>query len=179
MNSEVFYNLTSSGISTINLEESVNNGKIVLFNLSKGKLGEEVSETFGRFIIAQLQSIAIRRAKLPPQFRKKIYLVIDEADTFLSGNSLNVILKETRKYGLHLVLCTQNLISGRDQEALKRNILNNTNVKIVGSNGQSTLNPMSKEIGTDIEELMKTKKHEFRIKSGDKKPIKIKTKDTL
>ncbi|MEZ4950650.1 MAG: hypothetical protein R2784_14885 [Saprospiraceae bacterium] len=79
LNSEVFYNITSSGISTINLEDSVNQGKVVLFNLSKGKLGEDVSETFGRFIIAQLQSIAIRRAKLPPQFRKKIYLVIDEA----------------------------------------------------------------------------------------------------
>jgi type IV secretory pathway TraG/TraD family ATPase VirD4 len=74
-------------------------------------LGEEVSETFGRLIIAQLQSIAIRRSKLPPSMRKKIYLVIDEADTFLSGNSLNVILKETRKYGLHLILCTQNLIA--------------------------------------------------------------------
>ncbi len=62
---------------------------------------------------------------------------------------------------------------------LKRNILNNTNVKIVGANGQSTLYPMSKEIGVTVEELMKTKKHEFRIKSGDNKAVKIKTKDTV
>ena len=116
-------------------------------------------------IIAQLQSIAIRRAKIPPKFRKKIYLVIDEADTFISGNSLNVILKETRKYGLHLVLCTQNLIAGRDQEALKRNIINNTNVKVVGANGQSTLYPLSKEIGVKAEELAKTRKHQFWVKS--------------
>lgn len=52
-------------------------------------------------------------------------------------------------------------------------------MKIVGSNGQSTLYPMSKEIGVDIDALMKTQKHEFRIKSGDKKAMKIRTKDTL
>jgi len=70
-----------------------------------------VSETFGRFVIALIQSAAIKRAKIPPHLRKKVYLVIDEADTFLKGDSLNIILKETRKYGLHLILCTQNLVS--------------------------------------------------------------------
>jgi len=78
-----------------------------------------------------------------------------------------------------LILCTQNLIAGRDQEALKRNIINNTNVKIVGANGQSTLFPLSKEIGIPSDTLSKTRKHEFWIKSGDKKTIKIRTKDTL
>ena len=175
LNSETFCNMTSSWFSTVNLEKAVKDWKIVLFNLSKGRMGEEISETFWRLVIAQLQSIAIRRAKLPPWMRTKIYLVIDEADTFLSGNSLNVILKETRKYGLHLVLCTQNLISWRNQEALKRNILNNTNVKIVGSNGQWTLVPLSKEIGVKDSILLKTFRHEFRIKSWDKKTIKMRT----
>jgi hypothetical protein len=88
-------------------------------------------------------------------------------------------LKETRKYGLHLILCTQNLIAWRDQEALRRNILNNTNVKIVWANGQSTLFPLSKEIWINVDKLIKTRKHEFRVKSWDKKAIKIKTRDTL
>lgn len=110
LNSSVFAHMTS-GRSTIYLERYIRQGKIVLFNLSKGRLGEEVSETLGRFIIAQVKRIALSRAKLPPHLRKPIYLVIDEADTFIKGDSLNIILKETRKYGLHLVLCTQNLVT--------------------------------------------------------------------
>jgi len=58
-------------------------GKIVLFNLSKGKIGEEVSETIGKFIIAKVKSFALQRANLPPHLRTPIYLIIDEADTFI------------------------------------------------------------------------------------------------
>lgn len=112
-----------------------------------------------------VQSIAIKRAKLSPFMRKKIYLVIDEADTFLSGDSLNIILKETRKYGLHLVLCTQNLVTGRNQEQLKRNLLNNTNVKVIGANGVSTLKPLAKETGIDEDALLRNPKHFFWIKA--------------
>jgi len=53
----------------------------------------------------------LKRANLPHSLRKPIYLIIDEADTFIKGDSLNVILKETRKYGLHLIVITQSLIS--------------------------------------------------------------------
>jgi len=60
----------------------VRQGKVILFNLSKGKLSEEVAGTIGRFIIAQLKSIALKRASLPPHLWKPIYLVIDEVDAF-------------------------------------------------------------------------------------------------
>ena len=82
LNSPTFSNRVT-GIDTINLERCVRTGKIVLFNLSKGKYGEEVSATLGRFIIAKLKTIALQRASLPEYLRKPIYLVIDEADTFL------------------------------------------------------------------------------------------------
>ena len=113
------------------LPRALQSGKILLFNLSKGKMGEEVTETMGRFLIAQIKSFALQRAGIPGHLRKPIYLIIDEADTFISGNSLNVILKETRKYGLHLILISQNIVSGVGHMKLRRNLLNNTNVKII------------------------------------------------
>lgn len=46
-------------------------------------MGEEVAETLGRLFIAQIKRIALSRANLPPHLRKQIYLVIEEADTFI------------------------------------------------------------------------------------------------
>lgn len=65
----------------------------------------------GRLIIAQVKSIAFNRATKPHVRKTPIYLIIDEADTFIKGDSLNTILKETRKFGLHLILVTQNIVS--------------------------------------------------------------------
>ncbi len=141
--------------------------------MSKGKLGQEVSESLGRFIIARLKAIAFSRAHLPPQARNPIYLIIDEADSFIHGISLEIILKETRKYGLSLFLSTQNLVSGHEQERLKRNLLNNTQIKVIGANGLSTLQPLGKETRIPIERLQQLKPHHFRIKNGFKMPKRL------
>jgi len=154
LNSQVFYQLTCWR-STIDLEQQIRKGKLILLNLSKWKLGEEVTESIGRLLIAQVKSIALLRANLPKNLRKPIYLVIDEADTFIKWDSLNVILKETRKYGLHLCLATQSIVSWKEQEKLKRNLINQTNVKIIGRNGTPTLKALSQETMISIKELQK------------------------
>ena len=173
LNSQIFYNLTI-GSSTINLSQEIRKWKIILFNLSKWKLGEEISETIGRFLISQIKSIALMRSKLPDKFKKPIYLVIDEADTVIKWNSLNVILKETRKYGLHVFVITQNIVSWKDQEKLKRNLINNTNVKIIGANGLTTLKALSQESWIEYKVLQHLSFHEFRVKYGSRNRKKIK-----
>ena len=98
LNSPTFHNYTT-GQSTINLERCIRQGKIILFNLSKGCMGTQVSTTLGKLLIAKIKGIAFQRASLPPHLHVPMYLVIDEADSFLGGNeSLNVILKESRKF---------------------------------------------------------------------------------
>lgn len=52
-------------------------------------------------------------------------------------------------------------------------------MKAIGSNGFSTLHPLSKEVNIPLDKLLKTRKHQFRIKSGDKKPIRISTRNAL
>jgi len=142
LNSQIFYDFTI-WVSTLDLAREVRQGKVILFNLSKGKLSEEVAGTIGRFIIAQLKSIALKRASLPPHLWKPIYLVIDEVDAFCRWDTLNIILKETRKMGLHLRVISQNIVSWKWYEKLKRNLINNTNVKIIWANGLATLKALS------------------------------------
>lgn len=68
LNSPTFYNYTTWR-STIDLARCIRQGKILLFNLNKGRLGEEISSTIGRFIIAKIKGIALQRAKLLPSLR--------------------------------------------------------------------------------------------------------------
>ena len=179
MNSQVFYHMTV-GESTINLEQAMRSGKIILFNLSKWKIGEEISETLGKFIIAQVKSFALQRAHLPIHLRTPIYLIIDEADTFIfKGESVDTVLKEARKFGLHLITITQNLVAGKWQASLKRNLMNNTNVKIISNNWLSTLKPLAQETGISLKDLQALNFHEFWIRYGAHIKKKIKTKEVF
>jgi len=177
MNSQVFYHMTVWE-STIDLERAMKTGKIVLFNLSKGKIGEEVSETIGKFIIAKVKSFALQRANLPPHLRTPIYLIIDEADTFIyKWESVDTVLKEARKFGLHLITLTQNLVAGKWQASLKRNLMNNTNVKVISNNGLSTLKPLAQETGIPLKELQALDFHEFWVRYGAYAKRKFRTKE--
>ncbi len=79
-----------------------------------------------------------------------------------------MILKETRKYGLYLILATQNLIDGKGQSRLKNNLLNNTHVKVIGTNGFRTIKRFSQEIGIHHKRLLKLPLHFFWIHYGTK-----------
>ena len=68
--------------STINFEEIMNAGKILLCNLSKGKLGEDNSKVFGVVVMAKLQLASLRRARMAEKDRKDFYLYVDEFQNF-------------------------------------------------------------------------------------------------
>ncbi len=161
LNSEVFYHLVN-GSSTVQLDRVVEQGKIVVFNLSKGQMGSECSQVYGKMIIAMLTSIAQRRAKMPPHLSKPIYLVLDEAENVYT-KSLSTILQETRKYGLHLVLSTQNIPSGQENSKLRRNLMSNTAIKVIGTNGIPNLEPLGKECGIPLKDLQRLKKYQFLV----------------
>lgn len=167
LNSTVFFNMTTWE-STIRLEQLLRKWSIVVFKLSKGIIWDEVSITLWKLLIAQIKRIAMSNAWLPEWLRKPTYLVIDEADTYVSwsGNLIS-ILKETRKYGLHLCMISQNLIGWRANSELQRNLLSNTNVKIVGKNSTWNLKPLSKEIWRHLDHLLYMKNHQFTMQIGD------------
>ena len=77
----------------------MNKQKILLINLSKGKLGEENSSFFGSMLVAKIYQAGIARASIREYERKDFYLYVDEFQNVATDTFIN-ILSESRKYGL-------------------------------------------------------------------------------
>ena len=92
--------------SSISIEEIMNQGKILLVNLSQGKLGEDNATLLGAMLITKIQLSAMARVHIPEEERKDFYLYVDEFQNFAT-ESFNKILSEARKYRLNLVLANQ------------------------------------------------------------------------
>lgn len=95
--------------NSISLSDIMDNGKIIIVNLSKGIIGEQASMLLGSLLIAGIQMAAMRRAKLPLSDRRPFYLFIDEAHIFLTKTFASELLAECRKYKLGLFLTHQYL----------------------------------------------------------------------
>ena len=81
--------------------------------------------------------------------------------------------------GLHLRVISQNIVSWKWYEKLKRNLINNTNVKIIWANGLATLKALSNETWISTKELQYLDFHHFWIKYGARNTFRVKTKDVF
>jgi DNA helicase HerA-like ATPase len=91
--------------STINFDEILN-GKILICNLSKGKLLADTSQLFGTIIMAQIQLATLKREAIPEAERKPFYVYVDEFQNFASP-SFEIMVAESRKYGVSLIMAEQ------------------------------------------------------------------------
>lgn len=90
--------------STINLRQIMDDGKILIMNLSKGRMGEDNSALIGAMFITKIQMAAMSRADISNlEDRRPFHLYIDEFQNF-STDSFADILSEARKYGLSLTI---------------------------------------------------------------------------
>ena len=80
--------------------------KILIFNLSKGRIGEDTSGLLGAMMITQFQLAAMSRVDLPEDERQDFYLFVDEFQNFATESFAN-ILSEARKYRLNLIIAHQ------------------------------------------------------------------------
>ena len=106
ISSNTIRNIIGSPKSTIDLEKIMNEGKILILNLSQGKLGEDNSSLLGAMIITKLQLAAMNRVDIPEEQRKDFYLYVDEFQNFATSSFIK-ILSEARKYRLNLILANQ------------------------------------------------------------------------
>lgn len=176
LNSSIFNKLITTQ-SSIDLEKELNQKKLIIFNLSKGLLGSEASETYGRFLTALINFIALKRANRQKSQRVPIHLFIDEAQNYIS-KSIETTLTENRKYKLYLTLAQQILGQKMDKE-LERIILSSTNIKLTGINALDTLQKIAKETNTPLENLQKLKVGEFFIKVAQRESFKFKVSSHL
>lgn len=119
------------GESTIDLEKAVNARKVILFNLSKGKMGESQASAFGRLVVAMLRGIAARRDDMDEKDIVPIHLILDECQNYVS-TSIHKVMEEQRKFKLILTLCQTEIGAGMSP-ALERAVMNGTTIKIAGA----------------------------------------------
>ncbi|PJE75986.1 hypothetical protein COV04_01940 [Candidatus Uhrbacteria bacterium CG10_big_fil_rev_8_21_14_0_10_48_11] len=109
-------NIIGQSASAFNLRQVMDEGKILLVNLSKGKIGDINANLLGLILISKLQMAALSRADSLEDSYKDFYLYIDEFQNFIT-DSIATILSEARKYKLNLVMGHQylgQLVQGQD-----------------------------------------------------------------
>ncbi len=106
LSSTTIRNIVGQSKSTFDLAEVMDSGKILLVDLSIGKIGEDNSKLLGSMMITKIQLAAMGRAKVSAEERRDFYLYVDEFQNFAT-DSFAVILSEARKYRLNLVLANQ------------------------------------------------------------------------
>ncbi len=94
--------------SSIDMREVMDGGKILIANISKGRIGEDNSRLLGALVITKLQLAAMSRVDIPEEKRRDFYLYVDEFQNFATDAFIN-ILSEARKYRLSLILANQYL----------------------------------------------------------------------
>lgn len=102
----VIRNIVAQPKSRINFRSAMDDGKIIIVNLSKGKLGERTSSFLGSLFVSQMQLAAMSRASLAESERRPFFLYVDEFHN-VATTGFASILSEARKYKLGLCLATQ------------------------------------------------------------------------
>lgn len=102
----IIRNIIGQVRSKINFREIMDQQKILLVNLAKGLIGEDVSALLGAAMVSKLQIAAMMRANMPENQRTDFYLYIDEFQNFSTDAFCN-ILSEARKYRLNLIIAHQ------------------------------------------------------------------------
>jgi hypothetical protein len=103
----IIRNIIGQPKSTFNIRQLMDEGKILIVNLSKGLIGEDNAAILGAFIVTKVQLAAMSRQDIPAiEDRRPFYLYVDEFQNFAT-DSFATILSEARKYGLNLTVANQ------------------------------------------------------------------------
>jgi hypothetical protein len=106
MANDMMRNIVGQSKSAFDLRDIMDNKKILLVNLSKGRTGELNSKLLGMIFVMKFQAAAMARANIPEDQRQDFCLYVDEFQNF-STDSFATILSEARKYRLNLIVANQ------------------------------------------------------------------------
>lgn len=104
---EMMRNIIGQPKSAFDIRQVMDEGKILIMNLSKGKTGEMNSALLGMIAVSKVQMAAMSRVDIPEEQRKDFYLYVDEFQNLTNEESIQSILSEARKYRLNLVIAHQ------------------------------------------------------------------------
>jgi hypothetical protein len=125
--------------SSFDFRWAMDKGKILLCDLSKGALGEDVSSLLGSLIVTKLALASLSRQDVPESERRPHYLYADEVQNFCHGVDFPSILSESRKYALSLTIGTQTLsqLPNRSIAAVFGNCATIVSFRVSGEDAQA------------------------------------------
>ena len=161
----IMRNILGQTKSTINIDEIMEKGKILLINLSKGQIGEDNSALLGAMMVTKMQLAAMRKAHLPEEERKEFYLHVDEFQNFATESFAN-ILSEARKYKLGLVLAHQYVT--QMEEVVRDAVFGNVGTMIIFRIGAADAEFIENEVAPTFTELdlVDLNKYDAYVKLG-------------
>jgi hypothetical protein len=176
-------NIVGQVTSKLDIRHAMDSGKIILMNLSKGKLGEDNSAFIGSMFVTKFQLDAMSRADIPEKDRRDFYLYVDEFQNFAT-ESFATILSEARKYRLNLTMAHQyvgQLLLGDNSTALKDAVFGNVGSMVSFQVGSDDAEPLSEQfeemvLPKDILSLPKYQAYmRLMIKGIPSKPFSVST----
>lgn len=135
-------NIIGQSKSSIKIDDIMNDGKILLANLSQGRLGEDNAALLGAMIITKFQLAAMHRVAIPEEDRRDFYLYVDEFQNFATGSFIK-IMSEARKYRLSIMLANQYM--AQIPEEVTKAILGNAGTVMTFAVGAGDADILTKE----------------------------------
>ncbi|HAE36733.1 MAG: hypothetical protein UR85_C0006G0037 [Candidatus Nomurabacteria bacterium GW2011_GWF2_35_66] len=146
LSTSIIRNVVGQPKSTIDIFKIMNEGKIFLVNVSKGRIGEDNSALLGGMIITKIQLAAMERVRIPEDERKDFYLYVDEFQNFATDSFAN-ILSEARKYRLNLTVAHQYTaqLENKDGSKVRDAVFGNVGTMIIFRVGADDADFLEKE----------------------------------
>jgi len=144
---EMMRNIMGQQKSGFSFRDIMDNQKILLVNLAKGRTGEVNAKLLGLIVVAKLQMAAMGRADMEESTRKDFYLYIDEFQNFVT-DSISTILSEARKYKLDLIIAHQymgQLIDEKGKSPIRDAVLGNAGTILTARIGPEDSEVLAKE----------------------------------
>jgi CxxC-x17-CxxC domain-containing protein len=142
LSTSLIRNVVGQAKSTIDIRKIMDEGKILIMNLAKGRIGEDSSGLMGAMMITKVQLAAMSRVDIPESERKDFYLYVDEFQNFATESFAN-ILSEARKYHLNLILAHQYI--EQLNEVVKPAVFGNVGTMVVFRVGAADAEELVKE----------------------------------
>jgi type IV secretory pathway TraG/TraD family ATPase VirD4 len=149
VNSPTIRNIIGHPHSTIDLQKFMDEGKILIINLSQGKIGEDNAALLGAMLITKMQLAAMSRVDMDEEKRRDFYLYVDEFQNFATSSFVK-ILSEARKYRLNISVANQYM--GQLTDDMQKAIFGNVGTLASFLVGAQDAHYLSREFGERYEE---------------------------
>jgi hypothetical protein len=147
ISSPLLRNILGQSKSTLDLRAIMDEGKILIVNLSKGRVGDDASGLLGALLVTSLQLAAMSRADVPEAQRRDFFAYIDEFSNFTT-DAFASIFSEARKYRLALTVACQFL--EQLDEATRASLFGNVGTTVAFQSSQRDAEILAEELGGDL-----------------------------